>query len=260
MKADHLSLLHSLFTIINENEVHDTSHVLAQYFLDHYQELNLVNIYEVAESCYVSRASVRRFCKSLGYDNFADMKSEFSLYDIHYESYLTFAQKENHRQLLTSSINNMIAELDKRMDTREVYNIAKRMKQSERVIFLASGPPAGVIREFQQAMLFNRKIINLVTDLRADNPLLQHSNENDYIITISNTGTFAHASYPLIADSLAYKSLITLNRDPFFNKWYDVVYHLSAKDRSNEGENVYNKYGITYMMDIIYSEYTKNFT
>lgn len=260
MKANRLSLVHSLFSIINENDENDTNYVLAHYFLNHYHELNSLNIYDISEECFVSRSSVRRFCKSIGYENFLDLKKEFSSYDDRYQSYMQYANRDNYRERLTQEINEMIIELDQRMDTREVYEIARRMKESRHTVFLTSGTTAGLVRDFQESMVLNKKVISLVSELYSDNPLLHNLNEDDYLITISNTGTFAYASYPLVEHTKAYKTLITLKRDPLFNRQYDKIYHLSAVDRSDKGENVYGKYGISYMLDIIFSEYTRKFS
>lgn len=259
MNANRMSLLNSLFSIINENNESDSDYILAHYFLDHYHELDQLNIYEVAEECFVSRSSVRRFCKSIGFENFLTLKNEFSMYDDKFQAHMEFAERDNFRKSLTEEINEMIKELDWRMDTREVYNIAKQIHDSRRTIFLTTGGPAGIVREFQQSMIFNKKVIYLISELYSDNELLLNLNEDDFLITISNSGIFAYASYPLIAESNAQKTLITLRRDPIFNKWYDKVYHLSSEDKSKNGVNVYGKYGVSYMLDVIYSEYTKNF-
>lgn len=259
LKANRISLLHSLFSIINENDESDSNYVLAHYFLNHYHELDQLNIYDVADECFVSRASIRRFCKSIGYENFLGLKHEFSTYDDRYQSYMKHAKKENFRQSLTNEINEMIKELDRRMNTREVYNIAKQIKDSSHTVFLTTGTSAGFVKEFQQSMIFNKKMIYLVSELYSDNELLLNLSEDDFLITISNTGTFAYASFPLISESKSQKTLITLRRDPIFNEWYDKVYHLSAEDKSKSDINVYGKYGVSYMLDVIYSEYTKNF-
>ncbi|MEN2768166.1 MurR/RpiR family transcriptional regulator [Ornithinibacillus xuwenensis] len=170
MKANRISLLHSLFSVINENDENDTNYVLAHYFLNHYHELSHLNIYEVSEACFVSRSSVRRFCKSIGYENFLDLKHEFSSYDDRYESYMRYAKRDNYRETLTKEINEMIIELDKRMDTREVYEIAKRIRDSRQTVFLTSGTTAGFVRDFQESMVFNKKVISLVSELYSDNP------------------------------------------------------------------------------------------
>ena len=66
MKINRLSLLNSLFNVLNENNQGDPYFILAEYFLEHYHELSRLNIYDVAADCFVSRSSIRRFCQAMG--------------------------------------------------------------------------------------------------------------------------------------------------------------------------------------------------
>lgn len=259
MKPNRLSLLYSLFSILNENNVEDSNYILAKYFLEHYRSLPQLNIYDVAEDCYVSRASVRRFCMSIGFENFLDLKSEFAKYDDEREYYQKHALQDNYREQLTQEINEMIQELDQRMNTDEVSRIAERIYNSRYTVILTADSSVGSIRDFQQSMIFNDKILYSVSELFSENELLEQLDEQDYLITLSNTGQFALAVQDIVQNVKAFKALITVNRNPVFLEWYDKVYHLSAEDRSKEGGNVYGKYGMSYMLDIIYSEYTRKY-
>lgn len=259
MNINRLSLLNSLFSIINENNQESSNYVIANYFLRHYHQLSELNIYDVAAECFVSRSSVRRFCISIGFENFLDLKNAFKEYDDKYSYYMKHSNRENYRESLTKEINEMIVELDKRMNIDEVDKIADRIYKSKKVVFLTSGSSMSTIQEFQQSMIFHGKIINIVSDLYTDKPFISTLDKNDIIITISAMGNFAMASREYVLQSNAYKILITVNRDKEFKKWYDKVYHLSSIDRSNEGRSVYEKYGISYMFDIIYSAYVRKY-
>jgi len=96
-----MSLLNSLFSIINEGDVNDSNYIIAHYFLEHYHELDRLNLHAVAEACFVSRSSIRRFCRSIGFENFLSLKSEFSTYDDSLQAHMKFAEKENFRRTLT---------------------------------------------------------------------------------------------------------------------------------------------------------------
>ena len=76
MKNTAFSLMTALLAVMNESEPKDPYYVLAQYFLYHFDQLRDLNIYDVADACYVSRSGIRRFCQSIGFDNFSDMKAE----------------------------------------------------------------------------------------------------------------------------------------------------------------------------------------
>lgn len=259
MNINRLSLLNSLFSVINENNRDDSNYVLAHYFLQNYHKLSELNIYDVAADCFVSRSSVRRFCKSIGYENFLELKKAFSEYDDQYEFYMIHSNRENYREKLTNEINYMIEELDRRMNIDEVEKIVDRIHYSRYVVFLTSDTSTAVIKEFQQSMIFHGKIIELISDAYTDKTLIGTLNREDVLFTISSTGTFAKASLDYISQCDAYKTLVTVNRDKSFNQFYDKVYHLSAKDRANEGRGVYGKYGINYMFDVIYSAYVRKY-
>ncbi|GAB6110219.1 hypothetical protein JCM19376_41750 [Fusibacter bizertensis] len=259
MNTNRIALLHTLFSIINENNLEDSNYILAKYFLDYYHHLSQLSIYEIAEDCYVSRASVRRFCQSIGYKNFIDLKNEFSKYDDQQGYYQKHASQENYREKLTEEINNMIKELDKRMDTDEIEKIVDKIYASKSTVFLTSDSSNGAIRDFQKAMIFNDKLVYIVSELYSDNLLLGQLSEDDFLITVSNTGYFALEVKEIVKACRAYSVLITVNRNPCFKDWFDKIYYLSGRDRSTEGGNVYGKYGISYMLDVFYSEYTRKY-
>lgn len=260
MHINRLSLLNSLFSVFNENPQGDSNYVLARYFLEHYHELDKLNIYDVAADCFVSRSSVRRFCQSIGYDNFLDLKTEFRKYDDQRSYYLQHADRPDYRQALTREINEMIEELDRRMDADEENERLIDLIHSARyVVFLTSDASTSTIRDFQQSMLFLGKIIRLISDAYTDNELVNSMEESDLLITLSASGTFAYAARDYVEHCKAQKLLFTVNRDPVFKKYYDHVYHLSAQDRSNESHSVYGRYGMSYMFDILYSQYLRKY-
>jgi len=260
MRINRLSLLHSLFSVLNDYPPEDSNAVLALYFLEHYRELADLNIFDVAADCFVSRSSVRRFCQSIGYENFIDLKTEFREYDDQKAHFVQHFDQTNYRESLTKEINAMIIELDQRMNHAETEKIADRIHTSRFVVFLTSETSTSVIKTFQQAMVLYGKIIYLISDSYTENSLLSKLDQRDYLIVLSSTGVFAKACEDYIKPVKAYKALVTVNRDECFKSQYDKVYHLSAQDRSQNGNLVYGKYGINYMFDVIYATYVNKYT
>ena len=64
------NLLTTLLAILNTNNTEDTNFHIAKYILEHFQNLDQLSIYTVADECFVSRSSVQRFIKTIGYDSF----------------------------------------------------------------------------------------------------------------------------------------------------------------------------------------------
>lgn len=259
MKINRLSLLNSLFSIINENYEEDSNYKLAYYFLEHYHELPNLNIYDVAAECFVSRSSVRRFCQTIGYENFLDLKNVFDEYDDQYSYYMLHANRDSYRERLTAEINSMIEELNHRMNTQEIDIIVDKIYNSRYVVFLTSETSTSYINDFQRAMVFHNKMIYIISEDYTDNTLIKRLDKRDYLVTISATGIFAKASKDYISNCEANKVLFTYNRDVEIKQQYDKVYYLSGIDRTHEGRSAYGTYGLNYMLDILYSAYVRKY-
>ena len=259
MKINRLSLLNSLFNVLNENNQGDPYFILAEYFLEHYHELSRLNIYDVAADCFVSRSSIRRFCQAIGYENFVAFKDEFAQYDDQRASFQKHAGRENYRETLTQEINAMIAELDQRMNTAEVERLAERIHDAREVVFLTSSVGATSVAQFQHSMIFQNKVIRMVSDMYENIDFVKHLQKEDLLLVISGSGLFAAALRDYLRDNPAYKILFTLNRSHDFDDVYDTIYHLSAADRSQEAKSVYYTYGTIYVLDVLYSVYVKKY-
>jgi DNA-binding MurR/RpiR family transcriptional regulator len=258
MKIDHLSLLTSLFAIINENEQEDSFFVLAHYFLENYSQMSEMNIYEVAEKCYVSRASVRRFCQFIGYENFKNLKDEIKQFNENYESYLIPYDVPDYRKYLKSQIDNMIDEIDKCLLASDVDEIVEGIHAGQQVVFLASDTMNSRIKDFQKSLLLYGKTIRLVSDVFMDEELISNLGEFDYLITVSASGRFAYAARNIVKSCRAKNLLITASKNKALQEYYEKIYYLSEEDYTDK-HSVFEKYGIDYVIDLIFSTYIQKY-
>lgn len=68
------SLSNKLLSYISTTLVHDSNYDIALILLQNYEKLKTMSISEVADLCYVSQASISRFCRFLGFDSFKEFK------------------------------------------------------------------------------------------------------------------------------------------------------------------------------------------
>ena len=83
--------------------------VLAQYLLYHFDQLKDLNIYDVAEACFVSRSGIRRFCQSIGFDNFSDIKAEAEEWQRQCNYFIGYSMRPQYKNYLSGSITAMMA-------------------------------------------------------------------------------------------------------------------------------------------------------
>lgn len=93
------NLLTSLLAIINTNDENETDFLIAKFFIMNLNQLKKLSIYEIADACYVSRSSVQRFIKNIGYDSFNQLKSNLDL---------TILHKKALSIILTKPITNIV--------------------------------------------------------------------------------------------------------------------------------------------------------
>lgn len=69
-------LFYRLIIFLNTASEKDTNYNIALFMANNFYRIANMRISELAEECYVSPATISRFCRALGYENFAHLKQE----------------------------------------------------------------------------------------------------------------------------------------------------------------------------------------
>lgn len=64
----------NLLSYINGCMIHDTNYHLALALLKHLPEIQSLSLVEMASCCFVSQATLHRFCKQIGYRNYSTLR------------------------------------------------------------------------------------------------------------------------------------------------------------------------------------------
>lgn len=243
-------ILYSLNSKLNKNDVGSIDFILAQFFIKNFNNMPDLNIYQIAEDCSVSRASIRRFAKSLGFENFADMKENVKKY---LSPNISIPDK-NYRELLTGNLIRIANELDERMNTHEIDVICNRIRESRRLFIYVSKASISNANDFQIELASKGKVSYIISDISPKQPIIQEINEDDYIITLSVSGVFAQNIIKINNKSKCMNDLITVNRIDDFSGYFTHVYYMSHLDHSTSPD-IYRAYGLRYFLDIIQNHY-----
>lgn len=217
MSIYKLSLINNLLQIINSTTSDNPNYVLAKYFLEHYLELSDTNIYKLADDCFVSRSSVRRFCKSMGYENFKSLKNQIKSISHEYEYFMHL--QTNHKTLLEYSqwtekeILDMPKDVNRNISSDDYNRIVTQIHESNYPILLSSYSSNMVLLEFQRPLVLSGKIVHVMSDTNIDEESLLNMNENDYLMVVSSSGQFAKEIDRLLAKVNARKVLVTASRE-----------------------------------------------
>lgn len=255
MENRRLSLLYTLQNLYNSAHPGSIEYLLSSYLIDNYHEIDKLNIYDLAEENNVSRATVRRFCKNLGYENFKELKSHFNEFDEGLNTYKEFYNSEHFLEILQTKIKKMFSELEDRLNSRELLNIVRKIKDSDEVIIIASSTIANSVRVFQQTMALLGKRITIIVSKQQIIELEKNISSDSLILIFSISGVLAETFQDCLKNYHSDCYLFTNNRNPLFNQNFTRVYHLTSMENKNKNEIIYYTYGITYILDSIINRY-----
>ena len=254
----HFSLMNSLLAVLNTSDHDSTESVLARYFLKRFDRLDKLNIYDVAEECYTSRSGIRRFCQSIGLDNFSDLKSYTWEWERHRNQFVTYASHDGYRDYLASSIEQTIEQVNRVVTDDFLDDFARLLHDAERVVILTSDFSSMSIRQFQQSMLYLRKIVHIITDSTGDIAQLGKLDARDALVIVSEHGNYARAVQSALPGSSVRRVLVTVDAPNDLVATFDYALRLSSEPES-PGRTAYAQYGLTYVFDLLYNRYFELF-
>lgn len=101
-----------LLSVVNdENTANSTNRIIADYLLRNLHRLNVLTIYDVAEECFVSRSSIHRFLRQIGFDQFSYLGKYIQDSYQHYHAYYDYVNRENFIDKVKSKMNDMMDDI-----------------------------------------------------------------------------------------------------------------------------------------------------
>ena len=167
---------------------------VADYILENYMKVLNYTVTELAEKADVSDATVVRFCRSVGYKGFQDLKINLAQDAIVPYKHLnnSLEEEDTPEQIVSKVVRSEIETLEETLhilDMQELEAAAKAIKNAKRVVFFGAGGSAMVAHDTLHKLLKIgiRCIVEEDADIQAmESALLE---DGDVAIGISHSGT-----------------------------------------------------------------------
>ncbi|MCF0110694.1 MAG: MurR/RpiR family transcriptional regulator [Erysipelotrichaceae bacterium] len=258
------NLVSTLLSIVNSNDDNDSNVILANYILSNIDRLEATSIYDLADECFVSRSSVQRFIKYIGFDSFSNLKAKLSEAMNHNHRYQRYCNTTDFVQQYHRQTEEMTKSIEKLANTEHMEYFIDLLHNRKRVVFNFAEASTVAPIAFQEAMIGNGKIIRCITNSSRSTELLEQLDEFDMLVTLSTTGNYALATLNDINRCKAFKVLFTLNHLDKFKNVYDRIIYLSEKEESfdyiREGKrDAYTIQGFNYLFDLLLFKYLQKY-
>lgn len=244
-------LLNSLLSIINNYDESDSKVTIAKYFLRNIDRIDEINIFEAAEECFVTRTSIRRFAKFIGFDNFRNLKTDHESYTY----YKNVEEVENYPVFLANQISQMVSTFSNLIG-EEMALVTDSIKNCNEIIFLASDIYYSRCLEFQKQMILSGKIVRIVSYNFSESEVLKNITPTDLLIVISISGGFTRNIADLVRGIHCKKAIMTSIDDEHILAEYDLVLPVGEINQPSS-KTIYHTFAAEYYLDVINYEYQK---
>ena len=192
-------ILMLLFAVIDKEKKGSTNYIIAHYILNHLGSRENFSVTSIAKACNVSKASVSRFCRCIGLQDFLDLQ-------ILIKSYVSLTEHKFHYQHQNShdlrdyvkSVTDKINQFNQNIDIKIILELVHDIHRYEKVSFLGMMQSGHILMNLQDDLASLRKFVYCTTDAVRIKDTIVNANENDLIIIFSARGYFFDIILPRI--------------------------------------------------------------
>lgn len=254
-------ILHELINIMNETNNNETYHNLARFLIENIDKIVNMNITEIADLCYVSSATISRFCRELGFHNFTAFKSaleenygfEIDYDDKYINNQIPITQKIEHLQKET--INSLLS-INNTLNIDDLLELAKLIHDTKNVAIFSQSHYQFFALYLQQRLSLFNKIVYIDVGQRKQLSRAEHLDENSLAIIYSPRGqsfVFSQVSN-LLMQNKTNTILITQNELISNKSRYSKIINIGGTNENNLGLISYS-YFLDHLILIYYNLY-----
>lgn len=192
-------LSYRLINLRNHSEAHSTDSYIAEILLNHIDEIDSMSIDKVAELCDVSKATLSKFVKKLGFDDYKEFR-EISRKENVRSGYYGYEDKlpmwryiaKDGWEKYMSILQEDIRIFSDSIDQNSLQQLGKALYEYKEVAAFGSVYSQTVAMDFMYRMVDEGKYIRTYTDDIKQEEYLKNMGEDALVIIFSNSGQFLY--------------------------------------------------------------------
>jgi DNA-binding MurR/RpiR family transcriptional regulator len=237
-------VVYRLTNLLNDSQYDSATMHICRKLLEIVADLEQLSIDQVAAKCNVSKSTLSKFVKNLGFENYKDFREnavrekEDSLYTgnagLEMEKYIEKYRMDNFLKLLSKDVEEFMSGID----LQQVRRLVKAIYEAPRVAAFGMVYSETVAMDFVYQMAELRKTVETrIHDIRQEE-YLKKADADTLVVIFSNTGQYIYkngmkttnSSRSFVGKTKAKKALITSNkaalREPYID--YPVLFSFTS--------------------------------
>ena len=257
------SLAEKLMGYVSTAPQHDANYDIALTLLKHYAQLKNMSIGDIADLCYVSKATISRFCRFMGFDNFRELHGslmqDFTMGTDYTRSFfdkLCAAPQAALTDYSQDLIRNIQATAAPE-NVAQISDMAMAMARSERLAFFSHHFLWDIGRHMQSKMIRMDRYVELYLDYGAQLGCARSLQKDDLAIVCTVGGSYP-LRYPTIWNAIVSSGcqvlVITQNASSPYWNLARYVLGCGVTNRNDVG-----KYGALLAADLLTLNYLRQY-
>lgn len=238
---------------------------IASYILNNKDAVTKLKIQELADILFISKSSIHRFVKKIGFNGFNDLKVSIAKENadlLENNSYINvnypFQAKDNPRQIafkLLELYEKAIKDTFEYVDLDQIKAVSQLIDSADVIDVYTHAHNSNIAENFQDKMLTIGKSVNCPSSFYNQRLTVLASDQKHVAIILSYSGK---ATFILpIVKKLYEKGVKVIQIGKAGSNYYSqyVAYHLSISDSENNRDRMSqfsSHIAMQYIMDVLY--------
>ncbi|WP_099469744.1 MurR/RpiR family transcriptional regulator [Konateibacter massiliensis] len=242
-------LYNRLVTTINETTIDSIEYHIAGVMMESIGSINSFSIGEMAKLCSVSKSTISKFVRKLGFDDYIDFKLE-AVREHEKAVYIKNQNTSNitdcilahsvdyYRKILDYDINHLFQTIDK----QPIEQLVDDIYHYKKVAAFGEVYSETICLNLQYKMAFYQKFIYTTLNDQKQTEYIRNADEDTLLIIFSNSGRYINVH--AMQDGMPQKDcfnqskgkvvLITSNKEMRQNSWVDsLIYYEHSTNVQN---------------------------
>lgn len=218
------NLFYRLILFLDTADEKDTNYMIAWFMANNFYRVSQMGISELAKECFVSPATISRFCRALGYENFAHLKQECLSFHSNEKKLVNLTvplkmMKEDPSSATHHYLDQIIQgmkELEASLDWEVIDDVLREIHDTETVAFFGTQFSQSAALHLQTDLLMLEKFSIAYLEIDRQMECARNLDENSLAIITSVKGGYEDMGQKVIQyikKSKAKIVLITQNKD-----------------------------------------------
>ena len=255
------NLFYRLILFLDTANESDINYAIALYLANHFYEISNMRISELASECYVSPATISRFCRALGYENFAHLKQEcysFHSNDKKFNNLINISPRLMREEPAKATANfvedisNNLHQLNTYLNWDDIDQVLAYIHDYDNVVFFGTQFSQSAALHFQTDLLMLEKYTICYLDVARQEEYAKTLDENSVAIVITVNGYYGSFRKVMQYIKKAKCKVVLITCNPKLDLDLDINIRILLGDNKTNRTGKHNLLSLMELMSLRY--------